>query len=70
MRRFLVIASVLLGLFSAMNAFGQDASLGGTVADATGAVIPGAEVTEHGELERVALVRQIDGGTVLAGSLR
>ena len=35
---------MLLGLFLAMNAFGQDASLGGTVTDSSGAVIPGATV--------------------------
>jgi len=38
-----------MGLFLAANAFGQDASLGGTVTDASGGVIPGATVTATNE---------------------
>lgn len=45
MRRSIVVASVLLGLLLAANAFGQNASLGGTVTDISGGVIPGATVT-------------------------
>jgi hypothetical protein len=49
MRRLSVIVTLLLGLFLAMNAFGQDASLGGTVSDASGGVIAGATVTATNE---------------------
>jgi hypothetical protein len=49
MRKLIVIATVLIGLFLAVNAFGQDASLGGTVADASGGVIPGATITATNE---------------------
>jgi hypothetical protein len=49
MRRLIVVASALLGLFLAVHAFGQDASLSGTVTDASGAVIPGATVTATNE---------------------
>jgi hypothetical protein len=45
MRRLIVIAVTLLGLFLAAPVFAQDASLGGTVTDPSGAVIPGATVT-------------------------
>lgn len=45
MRRLIALAATLLGLFLAMPAFGQDASLGGTVTDASGAVVSGATVT-------------------------
>jgi hypothetical protein len=49
MRKFIIAPLVLLGLFLAMNAFGQDASLGGTVTDASEAIIPGATVTTTNE---------------------
>jgi hypothetical protein len=49
MRRLIVIAATLLGLFLAAPVFAQDASLGGTVTDASGAVIPGATVTATNE---------------------
>jgi hypothetical protein len=49
MRRLIAIAATLLGLFLAIPAFAQDASLGGTVTDASGAVIPGATVTATNE---------------------
>jgi hypothetical protein len=49
MRKLIVVASVLLGLFLAMHAYGQDASLSGNVADPSGAVIPGATVTATNE---------------------
>ena len=45
MRKLVVVASMLLGLFLAVNVFGQDASLSGIVTDPSGAVIPGATVT-------------------------
>ena len=49
MKRLIIAASVLLGLLLTANAFAQDASLGGTVSDPTGAVIPGAKVTATNE---------------------
>ncbi len=49
MKKLFIVASVLLGLLLAANAFGQDASLSGTVADATGAVLPGVTVTATNE---------------------
>ena len=49
MRKLAIGPLVLLGLLLAANAFGQDASLGGTVTDVTGAVIPGATVTATNE---------------------
>ncbi len=49
MKRVIIGPLVFLGLFFAMNAFGQDASLGGTVTDASGGVIPGATVTATNE---------------------
>ncbi|MDM7997409.1 MAG: carboxypeptidase-like regulatory domain-containing protein [Acidobacteriota bacterium] len=49
MRRLFVLAATLLGLFLAMPAFCQDASLGGTVTDSSGAVVPGAMVTATNE---------------------
>jgi hypothetical protein len=45
MRKLIVGSLLLLGLLLAASAFGQDASLGGTVADPSGGVIPGATVT-------------------------
>jgi hypothetical protein len=45
MRKLIVVASALLGLFLAVNVFGQNASLSGIVTDPSGAVIPGATVT-------------------------
>lgn len=45
MRKTVMTAALLLGLFLAMNAFGQDASLSGTVTDSTGGVLPGTTVT-------------------------
>jgi hypothetical protein len=45
MKRTIVVAAVLLGFILAMPAFGQDASLSGTVTDASAAVIPSASVT-------------------------
>ncbi len=45
MRRSMVTISALLVILLAVSAFGQDASLSGTVTDATGGVIPGAVVT-------------------------
>jgi hypothetical protein len=44
-RRLIMVAAALLGLLLAVNAFGQDASLSGTVADATGGVVPGTTIT-------------------------
>jgi hypothetical protein len=44
MRRLIIGQLVLLGLILAANAYAQDASLSGTVADATGGVIPGATI--------------------------
>ena len=38
MRRLIVVVLALLGLFLAAPVFGQDASLGGTVTDASGGV--------------------------------
>ncbi len=49
MRRLTVVALALLGLFLAMPAFGQDASLSGTVTDASGGLIQGAKVTATNE---------------------
>jgi hypothetical protein len=49
MRKLVFVVPVLLGLFLSVSAFSQDASLGGTVADASGAVIPGATVTATNE---------------------
>jgi hypothetical protein len=49
MRRLILIAATLLGLFLAAPVFAQDASLGGTVTDPSGAVIPGATVTATNE---------------------
>jgi hypothetical protein len=49
MRRLIVIAAALLGLFIAAPVFAQDASLGGTVTDVSGAVIPGATITATNE---------------------
>src|SRR5262245_65323596 len=42
-----IIAVLLLSIFFSLNAFSQtsNATLGGTVADASGALIPGVEVT-------------------------
>lgn len=45
MRKEIVVLSALLGLLLAVQAFGQDASLSGTVTDISGGVIPGATVT-------------------------
>ncbi len=44
-RKFIVTAALLLGFFLAVQAFGQDASLSGTVTDASGAVVPSTTVT-------------------------
>lgn len=49
MKRLIAVAAMLFGLFLAMPSFGQDASLGGTVTDASGAVVPGATVTVTNE---------------------
>lgn len=45
MRRLIISAIVLLSLFVSAQAFSQDASLSGTVADASGGVIPSTSVT-------------------------
>jgi hypothetical protein len=45
MRRLVLAALVLLCLFISAQVFAQDASLSGTVSDASGAVIPGVAVT-------------------------
>jgi len=49
MKKLIIGTLALLGLFLAVNAFGQDASLGGTVSDASGGVVPGATVTATNE---------------------
>src|SRR5882672_6794830 len=47
MRKFVLVAAVLLCLALSINAFSQtsNATLGGTAADATGALIPGVTIT-------------------------
>jgi hypothetical protein len=45
MRKLVIGPLLLLGLLLAVNVYGQDASLGGTVTDPSGGVIPGATVT-------------------------
>jgi hypothetical protein len=54
MGRLIVIAAMLSGLLLAVPVFGQDASLGGTITDASGAVLPGATVTATNEGTGVA----------------
>jgi hypothetical protein len=49
MRKLFVVTLGLLGLFLAAYAYGQDASLSGTVTDSSGAMIPGAAVTATNE---------------------
>ena len=49
MKKLSVGSLVLLGFFLAVNVFGQDASLGGTVTDPSGGVIPDATVTATNE---------------------
>jgi hypothetical protein len=44
-RRLIVVATALLGFFLATHAFGQDASLSGTVTDASGGVVHNTTVT-------------------------
>ena len=45
MRRLIISACVLLCLFLATMAFGQDATLGGTVTDVSGGLLSGATIT-------------------------
>ena len=49
MRKSIFLAAMLSVLLLAMPAFSQDASLGGTVTDTTGGVLPGATVTATNE---------------------
>lgn len=49
MKKLIVTTTVMLGFFLAVNAFGQDASLGGTVTDASGGVVAGATVMATNE---------------------
>jgi hypothetical protein len=49
MKQLIAIAAMLLGLFLAAPVFAQDASLGGTVTDASGAVIAGVKITATNE---------------------
>jgi len=49
MRKLIIAPLVLLVLLLTINAFGQDASLGGTVVDATEAILPGVTVTATNE---------------------